>query len=200
MRPTGRLFTFSSGRLCLDFLATLVDWRAERATELLTEPARLDDWLQLADLPVPVAGSADSDLADGRSLRSAVNSVARALITAAEPPAADVRVINAFARAATPVYYLRADGRSRVAVAEPTATASLAVIARDAVHLLAGPELNRLRECACTDCATLFFDRSPSGRRRWCSMRGCGERVASASYRRRRNLAPRRPTTRPAAQ
>ncbi len=73
----------------------------------------------------------------------------------------------------------------RAAVAEPDTAAALSVIARDAINLLAGPALGRIRACDSDGCATLFYDRSPSGRRRWCSMRRCGEKVAAANYRRR---------------
>jgi predicted RNA-binding Zn ribbon-like protein len=187
----------SAGSLCLDFLATAGQRRGQ-SVDLLNAPAALDDWLAGQGLPVPVAGSAAADLGAARALRSAVNEVARALLTAAAPPGEGVRQINACARTATPVFFMRADGRTRVPVAESDASASLAVIARDAVYLLTGEDLSRLRECACQDCGTLFFDRSPSGRRRWCSMQRCGERVASASYRQRRTPAPRRPASLPA--
>lgn len=63
---------------------------------------------------------------------------------------------------------------------------SLSVIARDAIHLFAVLDPIRLREYAREACSTLFYDRSPSGRRRWCAMKGCGEIVASATYHRRR--------------
>jgi predicted RNA-binding Zn ribbon-like protein len=188
--------TLSTGRLCLDFVATVADWR-HQSGDLLTGPGQLDEWLRTAGLPVPVAGSAAADLDTARALRSAVNGVARALLASAAPAADDIRQINACARKATPVYFMRADGRSRVPVEEPDASAALAVIARDAVHLLTGPDLARLRECACDDCTTLFFDRSPSGGRRWCSMQRCGGRVASASDRRRRSATARRPAARP---
>jgi predicted RNA-binding Zn ribbon-like protein len=64
--------------------------------------------------------------------------------------------------------------------------AALASLARDAIDLLGGPHATRVRECAAEDCALLFVDASRPGRRRWCSMEGCGNRAKTTSYRRRR--------------
>jgi predicted RNA-binding Zn ribbon-like protein len=84
------------------------------------------------------------------------------------------------------VFLLRPSARQRVVVEQVDASGPLSVVARNAIHLFAEAEPGRLRECAREVCATLFYDRSPAGRRRWCAMKGCGEIVASASYRRRR--------------
>ena len=39
-----------------------------------------------------------------------------------------------------------------------------------------------VRQCAAPDCALFFVDRSPSGRKRWCEMKTCGNRVKSLRY------------------
>jgi predicted RNA-binding Zn ribbon-like protein len=178
-------FPFGSGSMCLDFVAT-AGGRAGQAADLLLSPDRLGDWLREPGLPVPAGGLTDDDLGAARELRAAVASLARAVISGSPGSAADVRCINSFARQPTPVFLLRPGGREGILVAEADLTPALSVIARDAIYMLTGPDTSRLRECARDGCATLFFDRSPSGRRRWCSMKGCGEIVASASYRRRR--------------
>lgn len=74
---------------------------------------------------------------------------------------------------------------------EPTAgcvlelgESALAQIACDAIDLLSGSDLARVRRCA--GCSLLFLDRSPPGRRRWCSMDSCGNREKTARYRRTR--------------
>jgi predicted RNA-binding Zn ribbon-like protein len=173
-----------SGRLCLDLVATVHDWPA-RQVELIQDLDALAHWFDLVELPTPVGGLTEQDLADTRALRAAVNDIARALLARHAPEVPVVRRVNGFAKAATPVFLMGASARDRVAVAEVDARAALAVIARDAVHLFTGPDLDRMR--ACEGCGSMFYDRSPSGRRRWCSMRRCGERVASASYRARRS-------------
>ncbi|MBB0243077.1 hypothetical protein FNQ90_02865 [Streptomyces alkaliphilus] len=44
----------------------------------------------------------------------------------------------------------------------------------------------RLKACEATDCRWAYYDRSPAGRRRWCSMRVCGSRAKMRAYRARR--------------
>jgi predicted RNA-binding Zn ribbon-like protein len=51
-------------------------------------------------------------------------------------------------------------------------------VARSAVEVLTGDDLSRVRMCpGAGDCGWLFYDTSRNGRRRWCSMEGCGSRV-----------------------
>jgi predicted RNA-binding Zn ribbon-like protein len=178
-------FEFGTGSLCLDFAATL-DGQGDDALDLLATPDRLGQWLRSPGLPVPVGGLIERDLLAAKALRASVIGAARATIAHEDVSVVDVRCINSFARLPTPVFLLQTGGRDRTMIEETDAAAALSVIARDAVHMVTGTDSSRLRECARPGCSTLFFDRSPSGRRRWCSMKGCGEMVASASYRRRR--------------
>jgi predicted RNA-binding Zn ribbon-like protein len=178
-------FQYGAGSLCLDFAGTL-DGRGDGEIDLLSSPDRLEEWLRGPELPLPVGGLTDEDLVAAHALRDAIEKVARARIAGEDAASVDVRCINSFATSPTPIFLLQSGARSRVAVGEPGIDATLSVIARDAVHLLTGSDAHRLRQCARVGCSTLFFDRSPSGRRRWCSMKGCGEMVASASYRKRR--------------
>lgn len=51
-------------------------------------------------------------------------------------------------------------------------------VAFSAVEVLVDGDLDRIRQCpGASDCGWLFYDTSRSGRRRWCSMEGCGSRV-----------------------
>ena len=49
-------------------------------------------------------------------------------------------------------------------------------VVRAAAELLVSPDRARVRECASDACSWLFIDRSPTQRRRWCSMKTCGNR------------------------
>jgi predicted RNA-binding Zn ribbon-like protein len=73
---------------------------------------------------------------------------------------------------------------------EHTVQAALALIAREAVELLTGPDRGLIRECAAApDCSLLYLDRSRARRRRWCQMEICGSRAKMTSYRRRRTIS-----------
>jgi len=50
-------------------------------------------------------------------------------------------------------------------------------IIRGAESLLTAKELSRVRVCASDDCNWLFLDTSKNHSRRWCDMKGCGNRA-----------------------
>jgi len=58
-----------------------------------------------------------------------------------------------------------------------------AAVAGTFAEFLAGPDVGRLRICANEGCREIFIDRSPTGRRRWCTMRTCGNRAKAARHR-----------------
>jgi predicted RNA-binding Zn ribbon-like protein len=64
--------------------------------------------------------------------------------------------------------------------------AFVAALACDCLELLGGDDRLLLRRCADERCTRLFLDRSRGRRRRWCDMKGCGDRAKAAAYRRRR--------------
>jgi predicted RNA-binding Zn ribbon-like protein len=192
MSPASGDDAISAGLLCLEFVA--VGRQLETATgDELSMEQRLTRWLARFGLPGPIGGLTNEDLVRARQLSAAINTTARSLMASLEPDAEHIRDLNDFAHHPTPVFLLRHDGRRRVAREENDAAASFSVVARDAINLFATADLRRLRACA--GCDLLFYDRSPSGRRRWCSMKRCGERAASALYRQRhaRHVLPSTP-------
>ncbi|GAA2660242.1 CGNR zinc finger domain-containing protein [Streptomyces aculeolatus] len=77
------------------------------------------------------------------------------------------------------------DGRatSEVVVDDP-AWLPAWVAAADLVRLFEEhPE--RVRGCANPECVLWFYDTSKNGRRRWCSMEGCGNRAKAARFQER---------------
>lgn len=62
---------------------------------------------------------------------------------------------------------------------------ALARLAEPLVAEIAGGRPERLRICANDQCRWVFYDRSPTGRRRWCSMSSCGNRAKAARHRAR---------------
>ena len=53
---------------------------------------------------------------------------------------------------------------------------------RSAADLLTAPELRRVRRCAGANCDWLFMDMSRNRTRRWCDMKGCGNRAKARRY------------------
>lgn len=59
---------------------------------------------------------------------------------------------------------------------------------RAATELATSPALERVRSCPGEDCGWLFLDTSKAGRRRWCSMAICGNRLKTKRHRARARL------------
>jgi predicted RNA-binding Zn ribbon-like protein len=179
--PEELRFHWKSGRLCLDFVSTVGErWR--RSFERLLGPEDLARWLvESAMLPEPPRVS-ERELESGRSLREAINRLARSGVV---PETGDRMELNRWAARPPLAPQLSAQGEL-VWVSERPVEAALATIARDAIELLSGPLAGRIRECAAEDCALLFVDSSRPGRRRWCAGETCGNRTRTKAYRQRR--------------
>lgn len=181
-------FPFRSGRLCLDFVATVAK-RGMGNREMLAGPTELRTWLHVADLPAvdhPV-----TDLAPVHELREAIHELTRAHVDGKPVPAAAIAVINAAAVAGPPAAFLGSDGRTLLPPAQAPLEEILAILARDTIDLYTGPYRERVRACIGHDCSLFFVDRSRPGTRRWCAMAACGEKASSAEYRRRHSATRR---------
>jgi predicted RNA-binding Zn ribbon-like protein len=183
--PTEFAFHWNSGRLCLDFVATVGErWR--RSFERLRTPEDLGRWIAgtgLLDAPPAVSSP---QLEGARELREAINRLARPGLA---PRPDDRRRLNAWAAKPALAPQLTAAGEIAWTATDPV-EAVLSALTRDAVDLLAGPLARRVRECAAGDCALLFVDASRPGRRRWCASEACGNRARTKAYRRRRRQQP----------
>ncbi|MFJ9380605.1 CGNR zinc finger domain-containing protein [Streptomyces sp. NPDC101455] len=73
------------------------------------------------------------------------------------------------------------DGAARLTPADPDPLLSR-VAAAIAGSLVAGTWL-RLKACEAPTCHWAYYDRSPAGRGRWCSMAVCGSRAKMRRYR-----------------
>ncbi|WP_370745769.1 CGNR zinc finger domain-containing protein [Streptomyces sp. LUP30] len=76
------------------------------------------------------------------------------------------------------------DGSARLAPPGPADGASLLsrTAAAVAQALVAGT-WTRLKACEAVTCHWAYYDRSPAGRGRWCSMQVCGARAKMRRYR-----------------
>jgi len=178
------------GRPSLDLVNTLRErWR--RRVETLTSADDLGRWLvqtELLPAPMRVRGEV---LAEARELREAIDACVEAVIAGAPLPAGAARVIDRLlVHAGTRPALVIDSGEPRLGErpAADSPRRALGTIALDAATMLGVPDQReRIRICAAEDCSARFYDRSPAGRRRWCSMRTCGN-VAKA----RRHRAAKR--------
>lgn len=175
-------FRQGTGRLCLDFVHTLRDRGTGRPVEDLPDGPALAAWVrQFGPVAPPPGGSVPAViLAGAQRLREAIHALVVAGAT--DAPAAVRDAVNDAAARSVPVPVLDAGGALRWQAADPV-TATLALVARDALDLVASPAAARVRACADPLCRALFLDASHTGTRRWCSADPCGNRARKRQVR-----------------
>lgn len=183
--------------LFVDFANTLEFSRGEPAEQLRDAEALLD-WLHGAGLLSNRArateagrlrrdaGEADRRLQRFHRLRDVLRSAADDLVERGDVGAPRIRELNHFLRHGLHYHQLHHEpGGARFAVSQvgDRLDQARAAIAGSFAHFLAGGGADRLRICANEGCRYLFIDRSPTGRRRWCDMRTCGNQAKVARHR-----------------
>jgi predicted RNA-binding Zn ribbon-like protein len=120
-----------------------------------------------------------------RVLRESIEALVHARL---ENRSADPATLNAFLRRAVPQLVWQPSGvplLDRFCQPDVT-TRKLAEIAFSAAQLLAEGDLSLVRKCESHECSLMFYDRTKSHKRRWCSMALCGNRHKVAQFRKRR--------------
>ncbi|MDQ1038217.1 putative RNA-binding Zn ribbon-like protein [Streptomyces sp. V3I8] len=127
-------------------------------------------------------GDDDGSVRSARELRESLRVVC--LAHAGHPAHRGVRPLDdLLASAPLVVTVAAADGSAAFRPADPGPLASRVAAAVAEAHT-AGTWL-RLKACEAPDCHWAYYDRSPAGRGRWCSMSSCGARAKMRRYRAR---------------
>ena len=137
--------------------------------------------------PAPVRPAA---LAEARELREAIDACVQATVDGTPVLAAAVALIDGWLAHAgeRPALVLGGGGEPQLAERPQgdSPRRALAAIALDAARMLGREdERARVRICASETCSARFYDRSPAARRRWCSMRTCGNEAKARRHRAR---------------
>jgi predicted RNA-binding Zn ribbon-like protein len=174
-------FEFIADRPVLDFLSTIAE-RGTRDEEKLQSAQDLTDWIEQSGIVDTAPPATQQALEHAKALREAMFRLVAALINHQTPSVTDRALVNAAAESSPPLLRLDDDGLHRYGHTD----AVLALLARDCLDLFDSPDRTALHWCADPTCTRPFIDRSRGQRRRWCGMKGCGNRAKAAAYRRRR--------------
>jgi predicted RNA-binding Zn ribbon-like protein len=161
--------------------ADMVDWLRERG---LLHDASLDP--DVARLMEPGAGATRA-LDRVRQVRAALRELVDATVEKRPPASRAVEDVNQAMRAHQRLVLVA--GNDGVSLdhrheGDPLDDA-LARIAERVARDVSGDRADRLRVCDNDACRWVFFDSSPTGRRRWCDMATCGNRAKAARHRAR---------------
>jgi predicted RNA-binding Zn ribbon-like protein len=187
--------------LCLDFVNSRQRRRSGGSTDRLDSYARLVNWARDAGaLAEPEArrllreavrrpAAAAAVLDRGVTLREAIYRVVSAIADRRLARTSDLNVLNAEIAAAGGAMRLAPRGERFQWAWNATGAPlerPLWSVARSAGDVLASGLLSAVRQCPASDCGRLFLDRSRNRTRRWCDMRGCGNRAKARRYYARR--------------
>ncbi|MGH2488201.1 MAG: CGNR zinc finger domain-containing protein [Candidatus Limnocylindria bacterium] len=188
-----------SSDLWVRFVNTLA-FSHGRSTDVVPDADALIGWLRRTRLLSDRAASAerallrdDPDEAARRvqrfhDLRDLIRAIAVEVTTSEQLSHGNVRALNHILRHGLHYHQLEVSpdgaeyGLARVGDRLDQARATIAGTLAD---FLAGRAVSRLRICASEGCREIFIDRSPTGRRRWCDMRTCGNQAKAARHRAR---------------
>jgi predicted RNA-binding Zn ribbon-like protein len=174
----------------LDFVNT-VENRAVGGVELLYDYGDLLTWARRSGLLEPgmelslarqarrSAPKAAEIVRRALAFREALYGVLNATIGGTPPSRADFGAANLeIGRAYASARLEAVAGGFSLSPPERGLDLPLALVARAAAGLLTGSRVQRVRRCeGVGDCGWLFLDATKNGRRRWCSMAGCGARA-----------------------
>ena len=172
----------------LDSPTAALDWLVEH--DLMHREARLH--LVAQDSASPASGTDRAMLGRLRRVREAMRSVLEAQAGRQRPDPTDLAEINRALR--THYVYELVEGPDGVSLGhrhqgDPVDGAAARLAESIARQLIQGAAA-RLKVCENPQCRWVFKDTSPTGQRKWCSMRSCGNRAKVARHRARQKAQP----------
>jgi predicted RNA-binding Zn ribbon-like protein len=199
------VFEFTGGNICLDFINTLSNRLKERPTEHLlsyrdlvfwgkqAELITFEDVQQLLEVSRHRPDEANRVYERALMLREILFRIFSACIEDVRPDGADIELFNGALNEVLShtcivpqddrfVWSWRRDGALDV---------MLWPVLRAAADLLTSDERQLIRKCAADDCNWLFLDTSKNHSRRWCDMKGCGNRAKVRKHHERKRQVAR---------
>ncbi|MFJ9868227.1 CGNR zinc finger domain-containing protein [Streptomyces sp. NPDC101165] len=125
-------------------------------------------------------GLAEDELPQARALRESLR--ATLLAHAGHPPHDEVTPLGELL-AHAPLYVAVDDHDGSASLAPPDTGPLLSRVAAAVAEALVAGTWARLKACEAETCHWAYYDRSPAGRGRWCSMQVCGARAKMRRYR-----------------
>lgn len=183
-------FPLVTGHLCLDLVNTEVVRRGIRHNLLMTSDdlarwiAAMEQAGSLAGESLPEDSSSPDVLQAMLGLREALRQQFEHIADGKEPEESWKKDLEALIARAPFAYKVK--NNALLPVPMGSARDVLAsLVALDALRLLASGELLKLRRCANPDCVLLFM--AEGSRRKWCSMKICGNRMKVARHQSRKS-------------
>ncbi|MHA2393484.1 MAG: CGNR zinc finger domain-containing protein [Promethearchaeota archaeon] len=197
LEPITRNFKLLGGFLCLDF-ANTVDWRGrDTQEELLNGYEDLLMWAKYVEILnkreyealFHVASQSHDQMENvfrrAIALREAIFNIFSAIADEEVPRTVDIDVLNeelSIAYSHLKLGYSENGYSMELWSDGVELDQMLWFVAKSASDLLVSNKLNRVRRCISEECGWLFLDMSRNRSRRWCDMKGCGNRMKARRF------------------
>lgn len=174
---------FIAGEVALDFANTVYRRTPELGADLLNSAEALDTWLArthllpATDHPDSVDADPAGALEEARRLRAQFWTVFDAQNDGSTIPTEAFSRLLDTARNGIARITVNPDG----SMTPLTVDGAFAILALHAITVVLNPPPQGVR--ACDRCGWFFIDSSRGHRRRWCSMKTCGNQAKAARYR-----------------
>ena len=184
--PSTHDFQFIGGSLALDFVNTVGN-RLGARRDYFESAEDVRRWTRLADLDAggPSFRSTAKQLQGIRSIREKLYSVFRSLLSRRRVSMSHIRFLNFTLNNIQQTRQLRLR-KGKVHWEWRTSPHDqiciLGPVLLDAAEVLVSGTFTKLRQCSDETCGWLFLDSSQVGKRRWCSMRDCGNRAKASRH------------------
>ena len=159
----------------------------EDDVDLLSDPATARDWLVEAGLLGRGSELTDADLELAREVRDCLRSL---LESADDDPQQEAEDLEALRKLAAEHTARLTVGDGGVLGLEDVCGETLGYALFGLLLIIRGAQVDgtwsRLKMCANTDCAWVFYDRSRNQQGNWCNMAVCGNRLKNRQLRARR--------------
>jgi predicted RNA-binding Zn ribbon-like protein len=188
-------FIFVGEHAAIDFANTISSAQGEW-TEYFRAWPDVVDWLSLAGLSRDPSLNLSASLGAAAlksvvTLRQAWKAVLAQLVAGGDVSDEFIEQLNGLLERGSFRETLQHDGKHRFNLVRACSQLSgeqlaLVIFARQIALFLAEANLKYLRRCAnTTSCVLYFYDTTKNHRRRWCSVRACGNRHKVAEFRKR---------------
>ncbi|WP_432939271.1 CGNR zinc finger domain-containing protein [Kribbella sp. CA-253562] len=169
---------FIAGHVVLDFANTVYRRTPELGADLFDSGEALAGWITYAGLLPTTPYADDVVLREARTLRSLFWQLFDAQYDAREVPTEVLgRLLDAARETLAGDVSLAPDGT----LTPRDVQGACAVLAFRGIELVLNPPDRPVRRC--DRCGWFFLDHSRGRRRRWCSMKTCGNQAKAARYR-----------------
>jgi predicted RNA-binding Zn ribbon-like protein len=180
---------FLASNPALDFLNTEWPTASGGKEDFFETDEDVFSWLRQAGLAsegVEEVRPTGALLRAARALRAVLRSLVESRKAGKAPDFSDLNAFLVAAQSHPQLVWTKSKSVTLKTVrAADTAEEVLAPVALIAAELFSTADFRRVRRCGEQTCVHWFLDTTRPGRRRWCSMATCGNRLKVKSYRRR---------------